>query len=133
MPIPVVKQINDLLWHFHRRGERRWLERKVESWSVERTRGRSRYVRRVAVRWGSDPVGRHVLAWVPWKRPRQPLVRGRGAAALAGDGLVGGGGRVGREREALREGATGRHGGRVISARGATTAGARPPTRRLFM
>src|SRR5687768_11148096 len=57
MPIPVVKQINDLLWHFHRRGERRWLERKVESWSVERTRGRSRYVRRVAVRWGATQWG----------------------------------------------------------------------------
>jgi len=52
MPLPVVKQINALLWYLRGRHERRWLSREVEQWGRERAMGRRRYVRRTAVGWG---------------------------------------------------------------------------------
>jgi hypothetical protein len=52
MQIPVVKQINDLLWALHRWEERRWLRRRVGRWERRRAMGRSRFVWRYAIGWG---------------------------------------------------------------------------------
>jgi hypothetical protein len=52
MYIPVVKELNDLLWYLHRRGERRWLQRRVGWWERKRAMGRTRFVFRVAIIWG---------------------------------------------------------------------------------
>jgi hypothetical protein len=60
--IPVVKQLNNLLWYFHRRGERRWLSREVVRWGLTRAAGRSRFVRRRALGWGLSSA----LAWASW-------------------------------------------------------------------
>ena len=62
MPLPIVKQVNDLVWYFQRRRERRWLRRGVGQWGRERAAGRSRFVWRHALGWGM-PVA---LAWASW-------------------------------------------------------------------
>jgi hypothetical protein len=52
MPLPIVKQINDLAWYLQRRRERRWLNRKVERWERTRALGRARFVWRYVLGWG---------------------------------------------------------------------------------
>jgi hypothetical protein len=52
MQIPIVKQINDLLWALHRREEQRWLFRNLGRWERRRAMGRSRFVCCYAVVWG---------------------------------------------------------------------------------
>lgn len=52
MRLPVVKQINDILWALHRRDERRWLRDNVGWWERERARGKRHYVWRCALEWG---------------------------------------------------------------------------------
>lgn len=62
MSIPVVKQVNDLLWYLHRRRERHWLRHNVGWWRRVRAEGRPRYVRRIAARWGLTQV----VIWSAW-------------------------------------------------------------------
>ncbi len=52
MPLPIVKQVNDLVWYLQRRREQRWLSRSVGRWERTRTKGRSRFVWRYAFGWG---------------------------------------------------------------------------------
>jgi hypothetical protein len=52
MLLPVVKQINTLLWYLHRRQEQHWLQHKVGWWEHKRTAGRARFVWRYALGWG---------------------------------------------------------------------------------
>ena len=52
MPLPIVKQVNDLTWYLHRRRERRWLRHNIERWERTRAAGRSRFVWRYAFGWG---------------------------------------------------------------------------------
>jgi hypothetical protein len=56
MYIPVVKEINDLLWYLHRRNERRWLRHNLSSWARKRAMGRARFVRRTAIYWGLSQI-----------------------------------------------------------------------------
>jgi hypothetical protein len=69
MMIPGVKQINDLLWRSHRRGERLWLSREVGQWGLTRAPGRSRYVRRRALGWGLSAAlaGASLYAASDWR------------------------------------------------------------------
>ena len=62
MPLPVVKQINDLLWYLHRRQERRWLRRKVGWWERKRAAGRTRFVWTYALGWGLS-MALFLLGW----------------------------------------------------------------------
>jgi hypothetical protein len=54
MNIPVIKQINDLLWYLHRRDEQCWLRRRVGWWGRMRAKGKRRYVWRCALLWGGS-------------------------------------------------------------------------------
>jgi hypothetical protein len=50
--LPIVKQINDLLWYFHRREERLWPQYQLASWEQERVRGRKRFLWKTAATFG---------------------------------------------------------------------------------